>query len=350
VVTRVKHDDDRMNMWFSMMISILLHTAVILLVPITVTHHVTVYPVEFGEISQTFASTRQGSSVGTTLPAPAKIRDTTLEDRIAETKQEEPLPEPQAKEAEPPSKKTQEIVKEATKPAEPDKLKTEDESKEKPATQPELETVAAKPDPLTVKAIPEPKPDDLGKVLTGSSDESIQIPESKADSSESGDGGLPTFKSPVSPEPSSRTQGSGDTEGRSYAEDETGEDEETATKGNSQEAEETGPEKPKGHEFGRGESLAINSVPPRYPKGAQNVDLVGNVRLEVTVDRDGKILSVDVSQASGYGDLDEQARMTVLSLWRFKGIGWPYRIQVTVAFKGEADVDVQFGGVTVLEN
>lgn len=96
--------------------------------------------------------------------------------------------------------------------------------------------------------------------------------------------------------------------------------------------------------------MAINSTPPRYPKGAQNVDLIGNVELEVIVDKDGKILSVDVSQASGYDELDEQARMTILALWRFKGINWPYNIRVTVSFKGEADVDVRFGGVTVLED
>ena len=60
--------------------------------------------------------------------------------------------------------------------------------------------------------------------------------------------------------------------------------------------------------------MAINSTPPRYPKGAQNVDLIGNVELEVIVDKDGKILSVDVSQASGYDELDEQARMTILAL------------------------------------
>jgi TonB family protein len=346
----MKRDDDRLNMWFSLMVSILLHVAVILLVPITVTHHVAVYPVEFGEISQTFTSTRQGSSVGTTLPAPAKIRDTPLQEKAQETKQQQPLPKSAAKEAEPPSKETQDIVKEPKVPAEPEKQKTEEEPKREPAPPPEPEALAAKPEPETVEAKPEPEREDLGRVLTGSSDESIPIPEAKEASPETGDGEAPVSESPASPEPDGDAQGSGDTEGGSYAENATGEDEKTATKGNSPDAEEAGPEKPKGHEFGKGESLAINSAPPRYPKGAQNVDLIGNVKLEVTVDRDGKILSVDVAQASGYDELDEQARMTILALWKFKGINWPYNIRVTVSFQGEADVDVQFGGVTVLED
>ncbi|NLB74174.1 MAG: energy transducer TonB [Firmicutes bacterium] len=331
----MKHDDDRMNMWFSLMVSILLHVAVILLVPITVAHQVTVYPVEFGEISQTFASTRQGSSVGTTVPTPAKIKDTTLEEKAT--------------------------VRESKAPAEPEKQKTEEEPKKEPAPQPGPETPVVKPEPETPVAKPEPEtpavkvepetvaaerepeieepkpepePEDLGRVLTGSSDETIPIPEAKE----------------ASPEPVGDAEGSGDTGGGSYAEDATGKDEETATKGNSKDAEEAGPQKPKGHEFGKGESLAINSAPPRYPKGAQNVDLIGNVELEVSVDRDGKIRSVNVSQASGYAELDEQARMTIVALWKFKGINWPYNIRVTVSFKGEADVNVQFGGVTVLED
>lgn len=346
----MKRDDDRLNMWFSLMVSILLHVAVILLVPITVTHHVTVYPVEFGEISQTFASTRQGSTVGTTLPAPAKIQDTTLQEKAQETKQQQPLPKPAAKEAEPASKETQGIVKAPITPAEPDKKKTEAEAKPEPAPRPEPEAVEAKPEPETVEAKPEPEREDLGRVLTGSSDESIPIPETKETSPGTGDGEAHVSESPASPEPSGGPQGSGEAKGESYAESVTGNDEKTETKGNSPEAEEAGPKKPKGHEFGKGESLAINSAPPRYPKGAQNVDLIGSVKLEVTVDKDGKIRSVDVSQASGYDELDEQARMTILALWRFKGINWPYNIQVTVSYKGEADVDVQFGGVTVLED
>jgi TonB family protein len=72
--------------------------------------------------------------------------------------------------------------------------------------------------------------------------------------------------------------------------------------------------------------------------------------LEVTVDKDGEVISVDVSGPSGYYELDEQARRTIINLWRFKGINWPYNIRVTVSFKGETEVDVTFGGVTVLDN
>lgn len=353
----MKHDDDRLNMWFSLMISIIVHVAVILLVPITLTHHVTVYPVEFGEISQTFASTRQGSPTGTPLPTPAGRQDTVVQQKPQE-KQEEPLPKPAPKAPEPPAKEIQAPVKQTEQPPEPKKQNTEEKPKPEPApqpepeivpTKPEPESVAVKPKPETVAAKPEPRPDDVGRVLTGQSDETIPIPEAKTKPAETDDKGLPAQEQEASPEASSDAKGSGDTKGGSYTTDETGKDEETSAKGKAQDAEAV-PEKPKGHQFGTGQSLAINSAPPRYPKGAQNVDLIGTVKLEVSVDSDGKILGVDVSQASGYGELDEQARMTILALWKFKGINWPYRIQVTVSFRGEADVDVGFGGVTVLED
>jgi len=334
----MKHDDDRLNMWFSLMISIIVHVAVILLVPITLTHHVAVYPVEFGEISQTFASTRQGSPTGTPLPAPPKRQDTTVQEKALE-RQQEPLPKPAPKAPEPPAKEIQAPVKEIEKPPEPEIV----------PTKPEPESVAVKPKPETVAAKPEPVPDDVGRVLTGESDETIPIPEANTASAETGNKGLPAQEPKASPGASGSAKGSGDTKGESFTTDETGKDEETSAKGKAQDTE-AGPEKPKGHQFGTGESLAINSAPPRYPKGAQNVDLMGDVKLEVAIDKDGKVLGVDVSQASSHSELDEQARMTVLALWKFKGINWPYKIRVTVSFRGEADVDVQFGGVTVLDD
>ena len=72
-----------------------------------------------------------------------------------------------------------------------------------------------------------------------------------------------------------------------------------------EEDKEAEPPKPLGHEFGKGESLVVNSVPPRYPKDAQNVDLIGIVGLEVTVDKDGEVISVD---AVSYTHLDVYKR------------------------------------------
>ena len=357
----MKHDDNKLNMWFSLMISILVHVAVILLVPISLTHHVTVYPVEFGEISQTFASTRQGSPQGTPVPTQPKRQDTAVQEKPAE-KQQEPLPKPAPKEPEPPAKETEALIKETEKPREPERQKTEEQPKPEPqivpkepepdsqAVKPEPEAVAEKPEPETVAEEPEPRPDDIGRVLTGESDETIPIPEAKAALPETGDEELPT------PGPEAGSDATGDTEsprdanGRPHTTGETGKGEEATTEGKPQDEEMAGPDKPKGHEFGQGESLAINYGPPRYPKGAQNIDLIGTVKLEVTVAGDGKILGVDVSHASGHDELDEQARKTILALWNFKGIDWPYKIQVTVSFRGEADVDVGFGGVTVLED
>ena len=343
----MKHDDDKLNMWFSLMISIIVHVAVILLVPISLTYHVTVYPVEFGEISQTFASTRQGSPTGAQISTPKKGQDVPSQDKAAE-KQKEPLPKPQIKEPEPPAKETQALVKGTEKPPEPPQPATAKPEPEAQAAKPEPEAQAVKPEPATAPAKVEPEPD-VGRVLTGKSDETIPIPEAKTPSAETGDKKLAALEPQASPE-SGSPKGSVDTPDWSQATDKTGQDDETPAKGKPLDAQEAGPEKPKGHQFGTGESLAVNSVAPRYPKGAQNVDLMGDVKLEVTVDKDGKILSVDVSQASGYSELDEQARMTVLALWKFKGINWPYKILVAVSFKGEADVEVRFGGVTVLED
>ncbi len=349
----MKHADDKLNMWFSLMTSILVHVAVILLVPITMTHHVTIYPVEFGEISQTFEATRQGSPVGTSAPTPSKSQDTTVQEKAPKTtetgiteapapkpapplekEQKPPLPEPAPKKPELPPKEKQEPVKEVGKSTEPEKhAKTEPEI----APQPEPETVATKPID---------KPDDVGRVLTGESDETIPIPKAKAAPPESEDTELPTSR----PETDGEGEGSDDTEGRSHTGDEIGDKKETKAEGTPKETEEAGPQKPQGHQFGSGESLAVNWVAPRYPKGAQNIDIMGTVELEVTVNKEGKIIHIDILKPSGHDELDEQARMTILARWQFKGINWPFKIRVTVSFRGETDVIVTFGGVTVLEN
>ena len=142
----------------------------------------------------------------------------------------------------------------------------------------------------------------------------------------------------------------GDAEGSSHVTDKTGDEEETNVEGKPQETQEVEPEKPQGHQFGTGESLAVNWVAPRYPKGAQNIDIMGAVELEAAVDKEGRILSTKIVESSGHSELDEQARMTIIARWQFKSIGWPFNIKVTVSFRGETDVDVTFGGVTVLEN
>jgi TonB family protein len=194
-----------------------------------------------------------------------------------------------------------------------------------------------------VETEPVPEQEDPGRVLTGSSDDTIPIPEAKAGSHETEPQEAPTSGASAGSEPSGQTQGYADTGTGSSTATEAAEE-------GAEEDKEAEPPKPLGHEFGKGESLVVNSVPPRYPKDAQNVDLIGIVGLEVTVDKDGEVISVDVSGPSGYYELDEQARRTIINLWRFKGINWPYNIRVTVSFKGETEVDVTFGGVTVLDN
>lgn len=355
----MKPNDEKLNMWFSVMASILVHVVIILFVPATTKYHVTVYPVEFGEISQTFASTRQGRPTNTGVTATQKNLKAT--------------PQPSPKDA-------QELVKITEKPVEPKKpveatqesvQKSIEEPVQKPipestpgpareqTTEPIPEPVPeptpepviketvkfteeAPPEELTpqpehkaMEPPPEPQPQDMGRVLTGESDETIPIPETNPAMTESG--GV--------------TEGSGGNNVKDpNALGGTGEGEKTITDMEPEDSGSAEPEKPKGHQFGTGESLAINSSSPRYPKDAQNVDLVGAVKFNVSISKDGRILDVDITEGSGHSELDDQARMTILSLWEFRSINWPYKIQVTVSFKGEANVGVEFGGVSVLDD
>lgn len=350
----MKHDDDKLNMWFSLMTSILIHVAVILLVPITMTHRVDIYPVEFGEISQTFAATRQGSPTGTPAPAPRRSQDPKVQEKDSEVKEAVSITQvPAAKPVEP--EKKEEPLKQTPRPVEVQEKPAEPVPPQKPEPAPqEPEPTLPKPEPAPqqepqpVPAEPMPRADDLGRVLTGESDETIPLPEVKPEAALP-ESGVPQPNTSTS-ETGSDNQGSGDSGGSLDVEDKAEEGKGAEAEGEPGEVQEAKPEKPQGHQFGTGKSLAINWVSPRYPKGAQNIDLIGLCELEVTVDKEGKLLGAHVLQTSGSGELDEHAKMTILTRWQFKGIEWPYKIRVTVSFKGETDVDVSFGGVTVLED
>ncbi|AMO58625.1 energy transducer TonB [Endozoicomonas montiporae] len=61
----------------------------------------------------------------------------------------------------------------------------------------------------------------------------------------------------------------------------------------------------------------LNWTQPRYPRSAQRRNQQGVVMLEVTVDEDGKALTISVLESSGFDTLDRSAIAAVES-WEFK--------------------------------
>lgn len=62
----------------------------------------------------------------------------------------------------------------------------------------------------------------------------------------------------------------------------------------------------------------LNAPPPPYPRAAQTGHREGVVMLQITVDVDGRPISVEIAQSSGHRDLDAAARNHVLKHWRFQ--------------------------------
>ncbi|HJR73258.1 MAG TPA: energy transducer TonB [Luteimonas sp.] len=61
----------------------------------------------------------------------------------------------------------------------------------------------------------------------------------------------------------------------------------------------------------------LNAPPPPYPRAAQTQHREGVVMLQITVDVEGRPVSVEIAQSSGHRDLDAAARAHVLKHWRF---------------------------------
>jgi periplasmic protein TonB len=59
------------------------------------------------------------------------------------------------------------------------------------------------------------------------------------------------------------------------------------------------------------------SPPPAYPRRSRRRGEQGTVTLRVLVGSDGGVVRVEVAQSSGYGLLDDAARETVRTRWRF---------------------------------
>jgi protein TonB len=78
------------------------------------------------------------------------------------------------------------------------------------------------------------------------------------------------------------------------------------------------------------------NLPPVYPPEARARGIEGVVLLEIHVDRDGRVVAVDILTSSGFSALDEAARTAALS-WRFTparrdGVPVPARLNKPVRF------------------
>jgi protein TonB len=76
--------------------------------------------------------------------------------------------------------------------------------------------------------------------------------------------------------------------------------------------------------------------PPDYPDSARSLKEEGLVTLRTEVDAQGKVVSVSVSQSSGFADLDESAIEAVKN-WQFK----PAQI-AGIAISTSVDIPVRF--------
>ncbi|HTC19231.1 MAG TPA: energy transducer TonB [bacterium] len=78
--------------------------------------------------------------------------------------------------------------------------------------------------------------------------------------------------------------------------------------------------------------------PPTYPEEARRLKEEGLVMLQTTVDAQGKVVSVSVSQSSGFPLLDESAVQTVMKSWQFKparigGLAISTSVNIPVRFR-----------------
>lgn len=362
-------------MGLSVVASLMIHAAVILLIPIANPGTIVIYPVEFGEIEQTFESPRAGIPNGDAVTAPQPAASTAQqggplegpETQVTVKPAPRPAPKP-APEAEPkPEPKPAPTPKPVPKPEPNPEPKPAPKPKAKPQTPQAAPPKPQKPAPAppsgpaspaagapaqgagaetgagAASATPGTAPEN---VLTGKSDETVPAPPTGA----AGGGG--TAASGGASAATGAAEGAAGEAGRtepgpvrpSQPSEPAGPTEAAAAQATGAPA---GPPKPKGEEFGTGRALVLSGAPPVYPKNAQNEGAEGVVTLSVTVDPLGAATKVVVVTGSGDPRLDEAAMRTVSRIWRFQAIGWPYELSVRVTFR-KGSVELAFGGVTVL--
>jgi protein TonB len=76
----------------------------------------------------------------------------------------------------------------------------------------------------------------------------------------------------------------------------------------------------------------LNNPPPGYPQQSRRLGEEGQVLIRVQVSADGKVLSVELKQSSGFERLD-QAALKAVAKYRFTAIGHVSSVVVPVKFK-----------------
>ncbi|HHY33435.1 MAG TPA: TonB family protein [Firmicutes bacterium] len=360
----MEHDSGRSRMGFAILASLLVHAAVIFLVPVASLNQVVIYPVEFGEIEQAFEAPRAGSPDGDASVAvqpeaqqpsePASGAGT--ETQVTVKPSAKPAPRPasapkpkQAVQPKPgsasgaPAKPAQ-----APAPVRTGAAQTKQAAAGSTGSQPvpseQVPAVSSKP-AITSAGATGAAAGASENVLTGKSDEVVPVP-AATPSASAGAGVSASNAVPT-------TAAAGTNAGESARGEEAG----GSTTAGGATAEGTGgsdagggpatPAKPKGEEFGTGRSLVLSGVPPVYPKDAQNEGAEGSVQLSVSVDALGNATKIAVTVGSGDARLDDAAIRAISRGWRFQAIGWPYELAVRVTFR-KTTVEIAFGGVRVL--
>lgn len=353
----MEHHSGRSRMGLSVVASLMIHAAVILLVPIANPGTTVIYPVEFGEIEQTFESPRAGSPDGDAVTAPQPAASTAQQGGSVDgpetqvTVKPAPIPAPKpAPKPEPdpgprpaPKPKAKPQTPQAAPPRPQEPAPAPPSGPASPSTGASAQGAGAETGAGAASATPGTAHEN---VLTGKSDETIPSPPTGAagggDAAASGGASAATggaegateeagHSAPGPVRPSQPSEPAGPTEAATSQ----------AT------GAPAGPPKPKGEEFGTGRALVLSGAPPVYPKNAQNEGVEGVVTLSVTVDPLGAATKVVVVTGSGDSRLDEAAMRTVSRIWRFQAIGWPYELSVRVTFR-KGSVELAFGGVTIL--
>lgn len=389
----MKRRNGRSRMGVSIIASLLIHAAAILLIPVALPSTSVIYPIypiEFAEIAQTFETPREGRPDGDVSSAPeSKVRasqakssqtgpETSVTVKPATASKDQPKPAPKPEPQPEPKPAAKPAPKQQPKP-EPEPTpapktageQAKPEPKPKPQEEPPMPTPTPRPDPkpgptetppgsATGSTGPASSPVQAEeKVLTAKSDKTFPVPSSGSQPAATGPAGPAggstdtggTQQGPASETPQESQEalpGAGEAKTPTSSGAGAGhEPADTSGPGTSEPVKPAGPPKPRGEEFGTGQSLVLSGAPPVYPKNPLNEGVEGVVGLAITVDSTGNVSEALIVSGSGDLRLDEQAMRAVLRGWRFQPIGWPYRLSVRIAFRKKS-VEVTFWGVTIL--
>ncbi|HHY47214.1 MAG TPA: TonB family protein [Firmicutes bacterium] len=305
----------------SLGISLIVHALIIFLIPLGFMSPVTIYPVEYGDVTDAILASERASSSTPAVPRPPSPPATAPKAPPVTTVVKEEVP------AKPVEKQ---VPSQEPEPVEKPALKKPVEREMKPEIRPKL------PQPKTPwePDIEEPRREGKPDILTSpAGEESIETHSSKEGPPQVQ---APDTKTGVKPlgEPS---PSAGTSEPASGAPE--------AVPGAGEARGASGGTRLRPEQFGTGESLVTAAARPVYPKNAQNEGVEGTVEALATVSPEGRLLAVSITKSSGDPRLDAIVVRTMEKAWSFKAIGVEYNIRINVVFSG-ARVSVSFGGVT----